>query len=190
MDKTCKLLDITAQKCRQTLRGHTDSVNHVVFQPYTNHAVSCSGDKSVSMWDVRTALCLQTFFGHKGSCNHVIFNRKVFPFVHTVSYPFQGDTIASTDTTGIVKIWDVRMVAERLTLDAGPFPVNRGVFDNSGQYFIVGTDEALIKVFDIEQKKLVAELSGHKGPVHSVSLDLNGQTLLSAGRDGLVRVWS
>jgi WD40 repeat protein len=39
----------------------------------------------------------QVLYGHLNSCNHAVFN-------------MQGDTIASTDADGIVKLWDVRMV--------------------------------------------------------------------------------
>ena len=38
----------------QTLRGHSDSVNKVVFIPYSNTLVTGSADKTLSLWDVRT----------------------------------------------------------------------------------------------------------------------------------------
>ena len=78
-DKTCKLFDLNAQKCKQTLRGHVDSVNQVTFQPFSNIACSASGDKTVSLWDIRTGLCLQTFYGHMNACNFVSFNKRVKP---------------------------------------------------------------------------------------------------------------
>lgn len=37
-----------------TLRGHADSVNGVVFMPYSNTLVSCSADKTLALWDTRT----------------------------------------------------------------------------------------------------------------------------------------
>lgn len=53
------------QKCRQTLRGHVDSVNSVTFQPYTNNVCTGSSDKTVSLWDVRTGtatLCFASIY--------------------------------------------------------------------------------------------------------------------------------
>jgi hypothetical protein len=35
----------------------------------------------------------------------------------------RGDTIASCDADGLLKLWDVRMVAELLSVDCGPHPV-------------------------------------------------------------------
>lgn len=54
-------------------RSHTDSVNKVNFQPFTNYFVSCSSDKTVSIWDMRTALTVQTFYGHINSIHDSIF---------------------------------------------------------------------------------------------------------------------
>eukprot|EP01047_Picozoa_sp_COSAG01_P034592 COSAG01_NODE_2605_length_7391_cov_6.506583_8_plen_109_part_00 len=60
----------------------------------------------MSLWDCRTGLCIQTFYGHMNAVNSVAFN-------------LRGDTIASTDADGAVKLWDVRMVAERGQLSDG-----------------------------------------------------------------------
>merc|ERR1719158_1552311 len=93
-------------KCRQTFRGHVDSVNQVVWQPGTNNVLTASGDKTVSLWDLRAGLCVQTFYGHANACNHVTFNLK-------------GTAIASCDADGICKLWDVRYVSEFLQIDTG-----------------------------------------------------------------------
>lgn len=64
-------------KCKQTFRGHAESVNHVGFQPYTNLLYSCSGDKTISFWDGRTGICSSTLFGHMSTINHAAFSLKV-----------------------------------------------------------------------------------------------------------------
>ena len=102
MDHTAKLWDLSSQRCRQTFRGHVDSVNSVVFRPFSNVVCTASGDKTISLWDVRSGLCVQTFYGHLNAANSAQFNQR-------------GDTVASCDADGIVKIWDVRQVAERQT---------------------------------------------------------------------------
>jgi hypothetical protein len=40
--------------------------------------------------------------------------------------------IASTDADGAVKLWDVRMVAEILTVECSKHPANKAAFDASG----------------------------------------------------------
>ena len=51
-------------QCLQTLEGHTDWVNSVVFSPDGQQLASCSGDRSVRLWDAASGACLQTLEGH------------------------------------------------------------------------------------------------------------------------------
>ena len=55
-DGAIKLYDLNALKVRQQYRSHTDSVNGLNFQPFTNFFVSASADKTISIWDMRTGL--------------------------------------------------------------------------------------------------------------------------------------
>jgi WD40 repeat protein len=60
----------------------------------------------------RSGTCVQTFYGHNNAVNGVAFS-------------LTGDTIASCDADGIVKLWDVRVVSEKASLDCGDNPVNK-----------------------------------------------------------------
>ena len=57
----------------------------------------------------------------------------------------QGDTIASVDADGVVKLWDVRMVTERLTINVGPHPANKAAFDPSGEVLAIASEDGSIK---------------------------------------------
>jgi WD40 repeat protein len=74
----------------------------------------------VSLWDARSQLCTHTLYGHHNSCNAAVFN-------------LAGSTIASTDADGVVKLWDVRMAAEIVTIRGAPCPANKCSFDASGK---------------------------------------------------------
>ena len=113
-----------SMRCRQTFRGHVDSVNFVTFQPFSNNVLTAAGDKTISLWDLRSGLCVQTFYGHANACNHAMFNLK-------------GDTVASCDADGIVKMWDVRVVSEFLQIDTGRHPANAANFDRSGKILAI-----------------------------------------------------
>ncbi len=52
----------------------------------------------------------------------------------------------STDADGIIKIWDVRMVCERMTVDAGPSPANKAILDESSNFLVVPSDDGSIKM--------------------------------------------
>jgi len=178
MDHTCKLWDIEAAKCRQTYRGHVDSVNCVAFQPYSSHMVSGSGDKTISFWDLRSALCIQTFYGHHNSVNNVAFNAKC-------------DEIISCDADGIVKIWDIRMIREKKQINTGKFvhPAAHVIFDESGKRAIVACDDALIKVYDTQSGDHIESLAGHEDGVNCVMFSHENKMLLSCSSDCTLRIW-
>jgi hypothetical protein len=96
-DGAIKLFDLQAVKLRQQYRSHTDSVNGLMWQPFTNFFVSGGADKSVSIWDMRTGLTVQTFYGHLNTVNDCGFS-------------IGGQYVASVDADGIVKLWDIRQV--------------------------------------------------------------------------------
>lgn len=49
--------------------------------------------------------------------------------------------LASCDSDGICKIWDVRMVKGRTQYDAGPYSANAVAIDKSGLMIAVANDE-------------------------------------------------
>jgi WD40 repeat protein len=55
---------------------------------------------------MRTGLTIQTFYGHLNAINDTKFS-------------IGGQYVASTDSDGIVKLWDIRTVQEVSTIDVG-----------------------------------------------------------------------
>lgn len=80
--------------------------------------VTASSDKTVSIWDPRSGLSTSTFYGHRNSCN-------------SVCYTHSASSLVSADADGVVKLWDVRMVAEVLTINCSKYPANKATFDAS-----------------------------------------------------------
>lgn len=53
--------------------------------------------------------------------------------------------IASVDADGVVKLWDVRKVAEFATINVGPHSANRCAFDPSGLVLAIASNDSHIK---------------------------------------------
>ncbi|TRY98358.1 hypothetical protein DNTS_021785 [Danionella cerebrum] len=176
MDNTAKVWDLNSERCRWTLRGHVDSVNSISFLPFSNILLSCSADKTLSLWDARAGLCAQTFYGHKHSCNHAVFN-------------VAGDTIASCDSFGVVKLWDVRKVSAMVTIDTGPHPSNQACFSPNGRTLAVASNDGCVRIIDVTTLH-VSTLPAHDDAIQSVIFDHKGDTLLSAGSDGVIHIWN
>jgi len=132
-DGAIKLFDLNSLKLRQQFRAHTDSVNGLNFQPFTNFFVSGSADKTISIWDMRTGLTVQTFYGHLNTVNDTQFS-------------IGGQYVASCDSDGIVKVWDIRSVQEINTVDCGDIVCQSLSFDKNSKNLFIGCNDREIKV--------------------------------------------
>ena len=95
---------------------------------------TASADKTLSIWDARAGLCVQTFYGHQGGLTGCKFSPK-------------GDRLASCDSTGVVKTWDVKGGREANSFSTDNKPANCISIDRSGNMLAVGTDDAAIYLF-------------------------------------------
>ena len=178
MDHTTRLWDLSSLRCRQTLRGHVDSVNACAWQPFSNNICTASGDKTVSIWDARSALCVQTFYGHTNACNGVACNAR-------------GDVVASCDADGVVKLWDVRTVTEIGTIHVSTHPVNKVCFDRSGTRIVCAGDDGLVHGYATDDLSSVLWSGrGHEDAVQGVCFDPADTLLVSTSTDCTFRLWS
>ncbi|XP_059214353.1 sperm-associated antigen 16 protein [Centropristis striata] len=176
-DKTAKLWDLNSQRCRLTMRRHTASVNSICFLPFSNLLLTCSADKTLAVWDVRLGVCTATFHGHQHPCNHATFS-------------LPGNVIASCDSCGVIDLWDIRNPALATAMvDAGPLAANQVAFSPSGKMMAVASSDGLVRLVEVDSC-MVSSLSGHSDSVQSVTFDHTGETLMSAGSDGLINVWA
>ncbi|XP_074473872.1 uncharacterized protein spag16 [Sebastes fasciatus] len=176
-DKTAKLWDLNSQRCRLTLRRHTASVNSVCFLPFSNLLLTCSADKTLAMWDARLGVCTSSFHGHQHPCNHATFNPS-------------GDVLASCDSCGVINLWDIRRPALAMaTVDAGPLAANQVAFSPSGKTLAVACTDGLVRVVEVDSC-VASSLSGHSDGVQSVTFDHSGETVMSAGSDGMINIWA
>ena len=169
MDQTARVIDLPAGKVRHAIRGHVDSVNWAVFQPLSNLIATASADKTCSLWDMRTARCAQSFYGHRNALTHCAFGQ---------------DILVSCDLDGAVKVWDLKKAIESHRIDTGT-PAHSVAIDR-GVIAIAGGD-GHVRLFDLAKNDFRSPLEGHSDAVNDVCW-LNGG-LLSAGADGLVKLW-
>jgi WD40 repeat protein len=103
----------------------------------------------------------------------------------------RGDVIVSGDADGVVKIWDIRMVAELGTIDVGQYPINKVAIDRSGTKVLAASDDGNVKVLDAKKFSVVGgDLLGHDGPVQSVCIAANDSFFISGSSDCTFKIWS
>ena len=109
--------------------------------------------------------------------------------INSASFNPKGDTIASCDSYGNLKLFDVRSLAQLATVDVGPHPANHVTFDSSSQLVAISSNDATIKMYEIAAGK-VTSLIGHEDAVQTSLFDRAGEFLISGGSDYTVRIWS
>ncbi|MEM6836457.1 MAG: AAA-like domain-containing protein [Cyanobacteria bacterium P01_C01_bin.120] len=109
-------------------------------------------------------------------------------WVRSVSFSPDGQTLASANEDGTVKLWD-RSGRELQTLEGHTDWVRSMSFSPDGQTLASASDDGTVKLWDRSGRELQT-LEGHTSSVWSVSFSPDGQTLASASADGTVKLWN
>lgn len=100
-----------------------------------------------------------------------------------------GNLVACTKENGAAYLWNLKSDGAPDTL----FPAGDGAlsitFSKDGDRVVIGNHDSMIYIFDVKRRAPLFRLHGHTARVTSVEFTPNGNTLLSAGYDGTVRVW-
>ena len=126
------------------MRGHDRDINVIKWMPYSNLMVSGGADHLVGLWDAREGAMINRGIGHKGT-------------VFGVSPALNGQTIASVDMCGEIKVWDVRKMDDVKPIYEYTYsaPLYSCGFDVSGSYLFVGSDDGKAQLFVQNEDKTI-----------------------------------
>jgi len=184
-DKTIKLWNTLAH-CKYTIQEdcHSDWVSCVRFSPSNQNPVivSCGWDKVVKVWNLTNCKLKTNHFGHSGYLNAV-----------TVSP--DGSLCASGGKDGKAMLWDLNEGKHLYTLESND-AINALCF-SPNRYWLCAAVGSTIKIWDLEDKKVVDELKLEKtekskaAPAQCISLawSADGQTFFGGFQDNAIRVW-
>ena len=119
---------------------------------------------------------MQTYYGHLNTINDAVFS-------------IGGQYVSTCDSDGIVKLWDIRMVQELMTVDTGDAIAHSLAFDKATKSLAVGCSDAEIKIIKIEKGEISSTLKGHDDAVTSLYVNHDNSAMYSCGNDGTVRIW-
>lgn len=125
---------------------------------------------------MRSGLTVQTFYGHLNTINDAVFS-------------IGGKYVATCDSDGIVKVWDISMVQELMTIDTGDAIAHSLCFDKSSKFLAVGCSDAEIKMINLEKGEITSVLKGHDDAINSLYVNQDNSCMYSASNDGTVRIW-
>merc|ERR1712056_3067 len=177
-DKTIKLWNTLAE-CKYTIIEdmHTDWISCVVFSPSAKMPliVSAGWDKLVKVWNLSSCKLRTNLVGHTG----VVYHAAVSP---------DGSLCASGGKDGTAMLWDLNEGKRLYSLEADDI-IHALVF-SPNRYWLCAATDTSIKVWDLENKNVLDELSSTSPPKSGipwcVSLvwSADGNTLFAGSTDG------
>jgi WD40 repeat protein len=185
-----RLWDVSTAKVILDHRGHAKTVWDVNFSKDGSRHLTGSWDETMGQWDAASGKQLGRFRGHKDR-------------VKAVRY-LPGEERAVSACTGDpgIRVWDIKRGALLATLPGhaegvmalAVSPDGKSVASGGGKLRADGgydsVADSTVRLWDVASGALLAETPGHRGFVTGLAFSADGKKLVSAGGDGLVKVWS
>lgn len=177
-DNTIRIWDNYPPKDDVILLGHENTVSSVSFSPDGKHLASGSYDETIRIWDFISGKELQ-----KLQSNTSRFNR-----IHTIAYAPDGNNIVSASGETETILWDVnskKSVGTNYGGWEGDFSV---CFSQDGKHVIAGTPLRVLNKDDFTEYRRME--NPPVVTVYSVSCSPNGDNILTASSDHVIRIWN
>ena len=177
-DTTIKIWDLQDNTLTTTLRGHRAKIHSVAFSPDGTLLASGSDDSTFRLWDVQAG-------AHIATLEHIVGRNR--SAVIEVAFSPDGELLA---TAGFdVKLWEVSTHNEITTLQHNEWVVALA-FSPNGELLATGDNQGRVKIWNIQERKVIAQLEGDTVRVDTLVFSPDGRTLASAGYHGVIKLWA
>ncbi|GFO02455.1 pre-mRNA-processing factor 19-like [Plakobranchus ocellatus] len=179
-DKNAVVFNKDTEQVMAILKGHTKKVTSVIYHPEEELVISASPDNTIRVWGITTASCGQIIRAHDAP-------------VTGISLHATGDYLLSCATDMHWAFSDIRTgrVLTKVMEKTGQMApaLTCAQFHPDGLIFGTGTDDSIIKIWDLKERTNVANFQGHQGPITSISFSENGYYLATSAEDSVVKLW-
>ncbi|XP_070205537.1 pre-mRNA-processing factor 19-like isoform X2 [Littorina saxatilis] len=179
-DKTAVVFNKDTEQVMAILKGHTKKVTSVIYHPDEELVITASPDASIRVWGVANAQCGQMIRAHEAP-------------VTGISLHATGDYLLSCSTDMHWAFSDIRtgrVLTKVCDKSGSSVPaLTCAQFHPDGLIFATGTEDSVIKIWDLKERANVANFQGHQGPVSSISFSENGYYLATSAEDSVVKLW-
>ncbi|HJQ40031.1 MAG TPA: CHAT domain-containing protein [Thermoanaerobaculia bacterium] len=215
-DGTVRIWDLASRTAKHVLTGHRGWIRAVAFDPDSRRLASAAEDGNLIVWNVdsgtrhltvesgMTRLFAVAFCG----ASEFIAIAGSEPVVRVVSaadgrrigdldghrgwinalFPANANTLVSCSDDGTMKLWDLKTGRCEATFVVG-HKIFCGAVWPQERFFISGSDDGVLRRWNADTEQCDTETRAHHGPIWSVAVDNDGQTVATAGDDGVIRLW-
>ena len=172
------LYDLRARSAPLTMLEGQDGAPQAIASARAGLVVAAGQDRSIRLWRTDTRGLARTWRGQGD-------------IPSAVGIAPGGRTVASGSAGGTVRLWSASSSRLQRSFKAHDgrvtalafAPINDRLFASAG-------DDGQVKLWDLRSRAPARIFRGHAGPVHSLVFSADGRRLLSAGQDGVIRIWS
>ncbi|RHN62405.1 putative transcription factor WD40-like family [Medicago truncatula] len=159
--------------CVTTSKSHSSTILEVRFQPGSTIFATSSADKTVKLWDAKKpGTLLSGFDEHEAQ-------------VRSLDFHPLGGTLCSSDTSNVIKVWDLNQRVRINHCIAGSLVRFQ---PGSGKLLAVA-NQNVIAILEFPSFDVKNILKGHVKDINSICWDVTGNMIASVSEDD-VRVWS
>jgi WD40 repeat protein/cellulose biosynthesis protein BcsQ len=181
-DRVLRIYDINTLEPFRTFIGHKTRIRSVAFTSDGSKLASGSEDKTVKIWDVQEGKCLQTFEGQTDR-------------VWSVAFSHNGNYLVNGSEDQKVRLWSLlsngknryECIKEFSERTYWVWSVDFHTSDS--KIIATGSDENIVKIWNVETGTLLKELEGHTNWILSVAFSPDGKVLASGSEDNTVKIW-
>lgn len=162
-------------------QGHSCQMTSIAYSPDGQYIVTGGDDAKVKLWNVSNGFCFVTFHEHSSAVTAVEFSQnKKF--------------LVSASLDGTVRAYDIIRYRNFRTFTS-PRPVQFAsvALDYSGELVVAGGQDVFeIYLWSMKLGRLLEVLSGHEGPVNSLTFSpvATSSLLISGSWDRTVKIWN
>lgn len=138
--------------------------------------VTAASDNTVRIWNTETGKELIALRGHDGEVRSAEFSR-------------DGSRVVTVSDDWTVRLWDSMSESAIAVLQHEDCPVQATLSPDCTRIYTTSWGGKTVRVWDVFSKRELLMLRGHTQPVESVSLSADGKQVITAGLDGIARVW-
>ncbi|XP_010627446.1 apoptotic protease-activating factor 1 [Fukomys damarensis] len=184
-----KLWDLNQKECRNTMFGHTNSVNHCRFSPDDEVLASCSADGTLKLWDVRSANERKSINVKQFFLNSEDPQEDVEVVLKCCSWSADGARmmVAARSKIFLFDIHTSGLVAEIHT--GHHSTIQYCDFSPHNRLAVVALSQYCVELWNTDSCVKVADCRGHLSWVHGVMFSPDGSSFLTASDDQTIRVW-
>jgi len=160
----------------RTFRGHDKPIVACALTPDGLHALSVSADRTLRFWALVSGDVLETMRGHEDELTGCALTP-------------DGRTAISTSIDATARIWELAEGRCLGVLKNDDHGATACAVTRDGRHVYIGSDHGGLTQWDLLTRSRSAVLEGHGDYVTACIVTAKGH-LITASRDGTVRVWS